>query len=139
MLYDKITTVDTEGTLVVWKKKNSVFDVEMVNNREESFIKDVKWSKNGEYICFVYDDGQIFTGLVNGDHEWYNFVEPGLAYVEFSPDNKKILIGKKKEKIFIFSINGQQIGEINLEGPYNEYDIVTIDWFCDYRMYYTKI
>ena len=138
MIYDKITTVDTEGTLVVWKKKNSIFDVEMVNNREESFIKDVKWSKNGEYICFIYDDGQIFTGLVNGDHEWYNFVEPGLCFVEFSPDNKKILIGKKKEKIFIFSINGQQIGEINLEGPYNEYDIVTIDWFCDYRIFYNE-
>jgi hypothetical protein len=58
--------------------------------------------------------------------------------VEFSPDNKKILISKKKEKIFIFSINGQQIGEIYLDEPYNEYDIATIDWFCDYRMYYTE-
>ena len=138
MLYDKITTVDSEGTLVVWKKKNGLFDVEMLNNREESFIKDVKWSKNGKYICFIYDDGQIFTGLVNGDQEWYNQAEPGLAFVEFSPDNKKILIGKKKEKIFIFSISGQQIGEINLENPYNEYDIVTIDWWCDYRMYYKE-
>ena len=138
MFYNKITTVDSEGILVVWKKKNGLFDVEMVNNREESFIKDVKWSKNGEYICFVYDDGQIFTGLVNGEHEWYNFIEQGLAFVEFSPDNKKILIAKKKEKIFIFSISGQQIGEIILENPYNEYDIVTIDWFCDYRMYYKE-
>ena len=133
--YDKITTVDTEGTLVVWKKKNGLFDIEMVNNREESFITDVKWSKNGEYICFIYEDGQIFTGLVNGNHDWYNTTEPGLSFVEFSPDNKKILIAKKKEKIFIFNINGQQIGEINLESPYNEYDIVTIDWWCDYRMY----
>ena len=138
IFHDKITTVDSEGTLVVWKKKNNLFDVEMVNNREESFIKDVKWSKNGEYICFVYDDGQIFTGLVSGEHEWYNNVEPGLAFVEFSPDNKKILISRKKEKIYIFSINGQQIGEINLENPFNEYDIVTIDWWCDYRMYYKE-
>ena len=138
IFYDKITTVDTEGVLVVWRKKNGLYEVEMVNNREESFIKDVKWSKNGEYICFVYDDGQIFTGLVNGDHEWYNFVEQGLAFVEFSPDNKKILVAKKKKKIFIFSINGQQIGEINLEEPFNDYDIVTVDWWCDYRMYYNE-
>ena len=137
-IYDKITTVDTEGCMVVWKKKNGLYDLEMVNNREESYIKDIKWSKNGEYICFVYEDGQIFTGLVNGNHEWYNNTEPGLSFVEFSPDNKKILIGKKKEKIFIFSINGQQIGEINLESPFNEYDIVSINWFCDYRMYYKE-
>jgi hypothetical protein len=25
MIYDKITTVDTEGTLVVWKKKEQYF------------------------------------------------------------------------------------------------------------------
>ena len=137
-IYNKITTVDTDGVLIVWKKINGIFNIEMVNNRQESFIKDIKWSKNGEYICFIYEDGQIFTGLVNGNHDWYNCAEPGLNFVEFSPDNKKILISKKKEKIFIFSINGQQIGEIYLDEPYNEYDIATIDWFCDYRMYYTE-
>jgi WD40 repeat protein len=100
----------------------------MVNKREESYIRDVKWSKDGKFICFIYEDGQIFTGLVNGNHDWYNTTEPGLSFVEFSPDNKKILIAKKKGKIFIFNINGQQIGEINLESPYNEYDIVIIDW-----------
>ena len=134
-VYDKITTVDSEGILIVWTKKSGIYDIEMVNNREESFIKDVKWSKNGEYICFVYEDGQIFAGLVNGNQDWYNYVEKGLAFVEFSPDNKKILIGKKKGKIYIFTINGQQIGEINLESPFNEYDIININWWCDYRKY----
>ena len=133
--FNKLTTVDTDGSLVVWKKKNGMFDTEMVNNREESYIKDVKWSKNGEYICFIYDDGQIFAGLVDGRHEWYNELEKGLAFVEFSPDNKKILIAKKKSNIYIFTINGQQIGEINLGEPYNNYDIATIDWWCDYRRY----
>ena len=136
--YNKLTTVDTEGILVVWKKKSNAFDVEMVNNREESYIRNVKWSKNGKYICFVYEDGQIYTGLVNGSQEWYNVVESGLAFVEFSPDDKRILIAKKKEKIYIFSINGQQIGEINLESPFNEYDIVTIEWWSDYRKYYNE-
>ena len=136
--YNKLTTVDTDGSLVVWKKKNGMFDTEMVNNREESFIRDVKWSKNGEYICFIYDDGQIFSGLVDGHHEWYNELDKGLSFVEFSPDNKKILIAKKKSNIYIFTINGQQIGEINLSEPYNEYEIVTIDWWCDYRRYHSN-
>jgi WD repeat-containing protein 35 len=136
--YDKLTTVDSDGVLVVWKKKNGFFDEEMVNNREESYIKDIKWSKNGEYICFIYDDGQIYTGLVDGNHEWYNDVDKGISFVEFSPDNKKILIAKKKEKIYIFNISGQQIGEFNFDQPYNEYDIVSIDWWCDYRRYYNE-
>ena len=136
--YNKLTTVDSEGTLVVWKKKNNLFDVQMVNNREESYIRNVRWSKDGKYICFVYEDGQIYTGLVNGSHEWYNVIDSGLAFVEFSPDDKKILIGKKKEKIYIFSINGQQIGEINLDSPYNEYDIANIEWWSDYRKYYNE-
>ena len=135
-IYDKITTVDIDGVLVVWQNRKGIFDIEMVNNRQESYIKDVKWSKNGEYICFIYEDGQIYTGLVNGNHDWYNCAEKGLCFVEFSPDNKKILIAKKREKIYIFSITGQQIDEINLDTPYNEYDIATIDWYCDYRMYY---
>ena len=137
--YNKITTVDSEGTLVVWTRKNGYYDIEMVNKREESYIRGVKWSKNGKYICFVYEDGQIFTGLVEGNHDWYNTLESGLAFVEFSSDNTKILIAKKKEKIYIFSINGQQIGELNLEPPFNEYDIVSIDWWCDYRKYYNDI
>ena len=136
--YNKLTTVDSEGTLVVWKKKGGYYDIEMVNKREESYIRDVKWSKDGKFICFIYEDGQIFTGLVEGNHDWYNVLESGLAFVEFSPDDQKILIAKKKEKIYIFSANGQQIGEMNLDPPFNEYDIVTIDWWCDYRRYYNE-
>ena len=90
--FNKLTTVGTDGSLVVWKKKNEFFMTEMVNKREDnnkSFITDVKWSKDGEYICFVYDDGQIYTGLVDGNHEWFNELEKGLNFVEFSPDIKK--------------------------------------------------
>ena len=137
--YNKLTTVDSEGALVVWKRKNGIFDIEMVNNREESCIKDVKWSKDGQYICFIYDDGEIFTGLVDGNHKWFNNMEKGLTFIEFSPDNEKILISKKKGNISIFSTeNGQQIGDFGFGEPYNDYDIVNIDWWCDYRRFYKK-
>ena len=139
--FNKLTTVGTDGSLVVWKKKNEFFMTEMVNKREDnnkSFITDVKWSKDGEYICFVYDDGQIYTGLVDGNHEWFNELEKGLNFVEFSPDNKKILIAKRKTDIYIFTVSGQQIGVINLGEPFNDYDIVSIDWWCDYRRFNNK-
>ena len=32
-IYDKITTVDTDGVLVVWQNRKGIFDIEMVNNR----------------------------------------------------------------------------------------------------------
>ena len=62
----------------------------------------------------------------------------GIGIEVFSSDDKKILIAKKKEKIYVFSINGQQIGEINLDSPFNEYDIVSIEWWFDYRKYYNE-
>ena len=135
LCYNKFTTVDSNGVLIVWKKKNGIFDTEMLNNREESFIRDVKWSKNGEYICFIYEDGHIYTGFVNGQHDWCNSLEKNLVFTEFSPDNKKILIAEKKENIYIFTMNGQQNGQINLPEPYNQYDIASVDWWCDYRRY----
>ena len=62
----------------------------------------------------------------------------GIGDWGFSSDDKKILITKKKEKIYVFSINGKQIGEINLDSPFNEYDIVSIEWWSDYGKYYNE-
>jgi len=53
-LYEKLTTSDEEGIIIVWKFENNVWSVEMVNNRELSFVTDIKWSKQGIYLCFVY-------------------------------------------------------------------------------------
>ena len=82
---------------------------------------------------------EIFTGLVDGSHDWYNTVDKGISFVEFSPDNTKILIAKKKGDIYIFSINGQQLGNINMGEKYNELEIVGIDWWCDYRKYNSNL
>ncbi len=52
-LYEKLTTSDEEGIIIVWKFENNLWSVEMVNNRELSYVTDIKWSKQGIYLCFV--------------------------------------------------------------------------------------
>ena len=32
---------------------------EMINNRNSSFVCDMKWSKDGEKVCIIYDDGAV--------------------------------------------------------------------------------
>ena len=100
----------------------------MVNNREQSIIKDVKWSKNGEQIIFIYDDGQLYCGLVNGSNSWYNDLEAKLSFVEFSPDDKKLLVSEMYGKIYVFSDKGIQIAEINLNDSLEHSEIATLEW-----------
>ena len=32
---------------------------EMINNRNKSIVKDMKWSPDGRKICIVYEDGAV--------------------------------------------------------------------------------
>jgi len=51
---DKLTTCDEEGVIIVWKlTEDNKWETEMINNREVSFVSSLKWSKQGNYLCFV--------------------------------------------------------------------------------------
>ena len=62
--FEKIATVDDGNSLVVWNKNDDLYSSQMVNNRGISTIVDVRWSKNGRDISFLYEDGHIFSGTV---------------------------------------------------------------------------
>lgn len=52
--YDKLTTCDEEGVIIVWKlTEENKWETEMINNREVSFVSSLKWSKQGNYLCFM--------------------------------------------------------------------------------------
>lgn len=52
--YDKLTTCDEEGVIIVWKlTEENKWETEMINNREVSFVSHLKWSKQGNYLCFM--------------------------------------------------------------------------------------
>ena len=101
----------------------------MVNNRGISTIMDVRWSKNGRDISFLYEDGHIFSGTVEGKNTWYNNLEEETQFIEYSPNDDKILVSQKKEKILVLSSSGQQIGEITLNESIKDLEIANINWW----------
>ena len=60
---------------------------------------------------------------------WYNSLQDETKFIEFSPKDDKILVSKKKEKIYVLSSTGQQIGEINLSESIKNLEIVNISWW----------
>jgi WD repeat-containing protein 35 len=51
--YEKLTTSDEKGVIVVWKMQDDKWVVEMVNDRGASFVTDIKWNKQGQKLCFM--------------------------------------------------------------------------------------
>ena len=101
----------------------------MVNNRGVSRIVDVRWSKSGRDISFLYEDGHIYSGTVEGKNTWFNNFEEETRFIEYSPNDDKILISKKKEKIFVLASSGKQIGEITLFESIKNFEIANISWW----------
>ena len=128
--YEKIVTVDDSNSLVVWNKnENELYNSQMVNNRGVSRIVDVRWSKSGRDISFLYEDGHIYSGTVEGKNTWFNNFEEETNFIEYSPKDDKILISKKKEKIFVLASSGKQIGEITLFESIKNFEIANILWW----------
>ena len=128
--YEKIVTVDDSNSLVVWNKNdNDLYNSQMVNNRGVSKIVDVRWSKSGRQISFLYEDGHIYSGTVDGKNTWFNNFEEETSFIEYSPNDDKILISKKKEKIFVLASSGKQIGEITLFESIKNFEIANISWW----------
>jgi len=66
---------------------------EMINNRNKSVVKDMKWTADGQKICIVYEDGAVIVGSVDGNRLWGKELEIELNLVEWSPDGRNILFG----------------------------------------------
>lgn len=84
--YQKLTTSDEKGLIIVWMVHKSQWFEEMINNRNKSFVKDMRWSSNGEKICIVYQDGAVIVGSVEGNRLWGKELEHEISKIEWSPD-----------------------------------------------------
>ena len=135
--FEKIVTVDEGSSLVVWNKgENDLYSSQMVNNRGLSSIVDVRWSKSGRDISFLYEDGHIYSGTVDGKNTWFNNLEEETNFIEYSPNDDKILVSKKRDKIFVLSSSGRQVGEITLSESIKNMEIVNINWWGGNAHYY---
>uniref|UniRef100_A0AAR2KWZ5 WD repeat-containing protein 35 n=1 Tax=Pygocentrus nattereri TaxID=42514 RepID=A0AAR2KWZ5_PYGNA len=65
--YQKLTTSDQNGLIIVWMLYKGSWYEEMINNRNKSVVRSMSWNADGEKICIVYEDGAVIVGSVDGE------------------------------------------------------------------------
>ena len=87
---------------------------EMINNRNKSVVRDMKWTADGTKICIVYEDGAVIVGSVDGNRLWGKELDFQLALVEWSPDSAYILFVSTDSRIFAFDAMGNKVKKLQL-------------------------
>lgn len=131
-VYNKLTTCDKNGVIIVWKTIEGKWETEMINNREQSYVTDIKWNKQGSYLCFIYEDGHAIVGTVEGNRSWGNDIRNSLYLVEWSPDGNLILLASRNSNLIILSASGQQLGEVIIPPTLKEVELASIEWWSKY-------
>ncbi|XP_071111924.1 WD repeat-containing protein 35-like isoform X1 [Haliotis cracherodii] len=113
--YQKLTTSDQYGLIIVWMLYKGSWYEEMINNRNKSVVRGMKWNADGQKICIVYEDGAVIVGSVDGNRIWGKELRGlQLACVEWSPDGKKILFGMLNGEVHIFDNTGNFITKLQV-------------------------
>ncbi|KAH9492608.1 WD repeat-containing protein 35 [Bulinus truncatus] len=113
--HQKLTTSDQNGLIIVWTLYKGSWYEEMINNRNKSVVKGMKWTSDGQKICIVYEDGAVIVGSLDGNRIWGKELKSlHLACVEWSPDGKKILFGIANGEVQIFDNAGNFISKMKV-------------------------
>lgn len=105
----KFATSDENGLIIVWTLHSGVWHEEMMNNKNQSVVKDMKWTPDGSRICIIYADGSVIVGSVEGNRLWANQLEFLLKFAEWSPDGKLLLFVCASNKIHVHDKNGNKM------------------------------
>jgi len=130
--YRKLTTSDQYGLIIVWMLHKGMWFEEMINNRNKSVVRDMKWTSDGQKICIVYEDGAVIVGSVDGNRLWGKELNLQLALVEWSPDGRLILFCTVQGECHIYDCNGNSVSKLPLyclEGCAGTANIIGIDWY----------
>jgi len=130
--YRKLTTSDQYGLIIVWMLHKGMWFEEMINNRNKSVVRDMKWTSDGQKICIVYEDGAVIVGSVDGNRLWGKELALTLALVEWSPDGRMILFCTVQGEAHLYDCNGNAITKLPLfcmEGSAGNVNIIGVDWY----------
>ncbi|OAE19425.1 hypothetical protein AXG93_4273s1210 [Marchantia polymorpha subsp. ruderalis] len=129
--YRKLTTSDEQGLVIVWVLHKGMWFEEMINNRNKSVVKDLRWSSDGQKICIAYEDGQVVMGNVDGNRLWGKDVNAQLCLVEWSPDGRLILFCTTQGTCLIYDCNSNYVAELVIcfFNKGTGIRIVGIDWY----------
>eukprot|EP01038_Epipyxis_sp_PR26KG_P012743 gene12743-17084_t len=134
-LFRKLTTSDESGLIIVWMLHKGVWYEEMINNRNKSVVRDMKWTSDGKKIAIVYEDGAVIVGSVDGNRLWGKELNMPLRFVEWSPDSRLILFVTFEAEVWIYDADGGKVRALNIVGQDHsslggEVAITSIHWFC---------
>ncbi|XP_015772966.1 PREDICTED: WD repeat-containing protein 35-like [Acropora digitifera] len=131
--YQKLTTSDQYGLIIVWILYKGSWYEEMINNRNRSVVRDMKWNADGQRICIVYEDGAVIVGSVDGNRIWGKDLKGlQLTDVEWSPDGKNIVFGISNGEVQIFDNTGNFCAKMTLSCLTNvtgAVKIAGIEWY----------
>ncbi|KAJ3204127.1 WD repeat-containing protein 35, partial [Entophlyctis luteolus] len=130
--YKKLTTSDQFGLIIVWILYKGTWYEEMINNRNKSVVADMQWSKDGQRICIIYEDGAVIVGSVDGNRIWgKELKQTNLSFVQWSPDAKNILFGLMSGELHIYDATGTYLSKLPVYCSENAavLKISAIDWY----------
>ncbi|CAF0786125.1 unnamed protein product [Didymodactylos carnosus] len=134
--YSKLTTADSNGTIIVWIDGTSgEFIQDMLNNRNKSRVRDMKWNSNGQMICIGHEDGNIIVGSVEGTRiAGKELKNQKLTKVEWSPDSRLLLFGFANGEIHIYDSKLNYLSHLQIfclrEGTSNTTtELAGVDWY----------
>jgi len=130
--YRKLTTSDQNGMIIVWMLHRGMWFEEMINNRNKSVVKDMKWTPDGQKICIAYADGAVIVGGVDGNRLWAKELGMELCQVEWSPDGRHILFGDSEGSVFMFDNQGNQLAKVPLYANSDETGsdlLIGVEWY----------
>ncbi|XP_039604109.1 WD repeat-containing protein 35 isoform X1 [Polypterus senegalus] len=125
--YQKLTTSDQNGLIIVWMLYKGSWYEEMINNRNKSVVRSMSWNADGQKICIVYEDGAVIVGSVDGNRIWGKELKGlQLCHVAWSSDSKILLFGMANGEIHIYDNQGNFIVKMVLNCLVNVTGAVSI-------------
>lgn len=131
--YRKLTSSDENGMIIVWMLHKGMWYEEMINNRNKSVVKDMKWTSDGKKICIIYEDGAVIVGSVDGNRIWGKELSLTLRLVEWSPDSRSIMFASGDLDLILYDSDGSKIKNMALSvseaDARSELVVAAVHWY----------
>ncbi|XP_052755518.1 WD repeat-containing protein 35 isoform X1 [Galleria mellonella] len=129
-VFQKLTTSDEHGVIIVWMLYKGSWYEEMINNRNKSTVTGMAWGSDGQKICIAYEDGAVIVGSVDGSRVWGKDIKgPGLAAVQWSPDNSLLLFALTNGELHLYDDQGNFTMPVACNGIAGSMEVISMDWF----------